>query len=99
MSLIAFVTSVVTVPVFGFGIKPRGPRTFPRRPTLPIRSGVETTASKSKRPLATSSINSSDPTMSAPAARASSARSPPAKTSTRAVFPVPCGKFTTPRIA
>ncbi|CAB5111564.1 unannotated protein [freshwater metagenome] len=37
--------------------------------------------------------------MSAPAARASSARSPPAKTNTRAVFPVPCGKLTVERIA
>ncbi len=35
--------------------------------------------------------------MSAPAARASSARSPTAKTSTLAVLPVPCGRFTVPR--
>src|SRR5438445_350431 len=31
-SLIALATSIVTVPVLGFGIKPRGPRTLPRRP-------------------------------------------------------------------
>ncbi len=69
MSATALATSGVTVPVFGFGIRPRGPRTRPRRPTLPIRSGVATTASKSSRPLVTSSISSSSPTMSAPAAR------------------------------
>src|SRR5690606_2922444 len=33
----------------------------------------------------------------APAARAASARSPVAKTRTRAVLPVPCGRFTVPR--
>src|SRR5262249_27681431 len=33
ISWIAFRTSVVTVPVLGFGIKPRGPSTLPRRPT------------------------------------------------------------------
>ena len=45
MSVTALATSIVTVPVFGLGINPRGPRTFPSRPTFPIRSGVETTAS------------------------------------------------------
>ena len=39
MSLTALVTSMVTVPAFGFGIKPFGPRTRPRRPTTPIISG------------------------------------------------------------
>jgi hypothetical protein len=48
MSLTAFATSMVTVPVFGFGMSPRGPRMRPRRPTLPIMSGVATTASKSR---------------------------------------------------
>src|SRR5947207_10253448 len=33
ISLIALAMSVVTVPVFGFGISPRGPSTLPRRPT------------------------------------------------------------------
>src|SRR3984893_456665 len=31
--LIALVTSIVAVPTLGFGIRPRGPRTLPRRPT------------------------------------------------------------------
>src|SRR3954462_7014873 len=93
----ALATSLVTVPVSGFGIRPRGPSTRPRRPTLPMRSGVATTASKSRRPLDTSSMSSSSPTMSAPAASAAAARSPVAKTRTRAVLPVPCGRFTVPR--
>src|SRR6185312_12268095 len=89
--------SGVTVPVFGFGIRPRGPSTRPRRPTLPIMSGVATTASKSRKPPWIRSIMSSEPTKSAPAARASSARSPLAKTSTRAVLPVPLGRLTEPQ--
>ncbi len=40
-------TSGVTVPALGLGIRPRGPRTLPRRPTTPIMSGVATTTSKS----------------------------------------------------
>ena len=38
--LTALVTSIVTVPTFGFGIRPRGPSTLPSRPTSGIRSGV-----------------------------------------------------------
>src|SRR5436309_12730496 len=45
ISLIALATSVVTVPVLGFGIRPFGPRTLPSRPTLFIMSGVAITAS------------------------------------------------------
>ena len=97
MSETALAGSGVTVPVFGFGIRPRGPRTRPRRPTLPIMSGVATTASNSSQPPLTFSISSSPPTMSAPASRAASAFSAFAKTSTRAVLPVPCGRLTVPR--
>ncbi len=43
-------TSNVTVPVFGFGIRPRGPSTRPSRPTLPIWSGVAIATSKSVKP-------------------------------------------------
>ncbi len=42
-------------------------------------------------------MRSSLPTLSAPAARASSALSPVAKTMTRTVLPVPCGRLTVPR--
>src|SRR5680860_1423794 len=97
MSDTAFATSGVTVPVFGFGIRPRGPSTRPRRPTLPIMSGVATTASKSSHPPLTLSISSSPPTTSAPASRAASAFSALAKTRTRAVLPVPWGRLTVPR--
>src|SRR5215813_13787378 len=33
ISLTAFAISTVTVPVFGFGMRPRGPSTFPSLPT------------------------------------------------------------------
>ena len=97
MSVTALAVSMVTVPVFGFGMRPRGPRTFPSRPTLPIMSGVATTESKSSQPPATFSRRSSEPTKSAPASRAASALSPLANTRTRAVLPVPWGRFTVPR--
>ena len=98
MSFTALATSGVTVPVLGFGIRLRGPSTLPRRPTLPISSGVETAESKSVHPAATFSISSSPPTSSAPAAFAASAAAPVANTITRAVLPVPCGSETVPRI-
>ena len=44
-------TSLVTVPVFGFGIRPRGPSTRPSLPTWPIRSGVAIATSKSTKPF------------------------------------------------
>ena len=40
---------MVTVPLFGFGMRPFGPRTRPRRPTTPIMFGVATTTSKSNQ--------------------------------------------------
>src|SRR6267142_4330016 len=45
-SCTALPTSKVTVPVFGFGIRPLGPRILPRRPTDFITSGVAMRASK-----------------------------------------------------
>ena len=68
MSETAFATSGVTVPVFGFGIRPRGPSTRAMRPTLAIWSGVAIAASKSRKPPWIFSIRSSLPTSSAPAA-------------------------------
>src|SRR5699024_4693408 len=50
ISLTALVTSMVTVPDLGLGIRPLGPSTRPRRPTTPIMSGVATTTSKSSHP-------------------------------------------------
>ena len=54
---------IVTVPVFGFGIRPRGPSTLPSRPTARIMSGVATTASKSVQPPMIFSTISSPPTI------------------------------------
>ena len=45
-ALTAPVTSIVTVPTFGLGIRPRGPRTLPSRPTSGIMSGVAIQRSK-----------------------------------------------------
>src|SRR3974377_530268 len=46
VSFTAAATSKVTVPVFGFGISPRGPSTLPRRPTDFIMSGEGITGSQ-----------------------------------------------------
>ena len=90
-------TSCVTVPSLGFGIRPRGPRTLPSRPTTPIMSGVATQRSKFISPPLIFSARSSAPTRSAPAALASSAFAPCANTATRLVLPVPFGITTAPR--
>src|SRR5215472_111171 len=45
ISLMALVTSNVTVPVLGLGMSPLGPRTLPSLPTDFIISGVAMTAS------------------------------------------------------
>src|SRR2546422_769399 len=76
-SLTARATSIVTVPALGFGIRPRGPRIFPRGAICPIRSGVATIASVSSQPSLIFWMYST-PTKSAPAASASFALSPPA---------------------
>src|SRR6218665_2249737 len=55
------------------------------------------TTSKGMSPALTRSARSSMPTTSAPAARASSALAPWAKTATRLVLPVPLGITTAPR--
>src|SRR5687767_2312511 len=87
----------VTVPVFGLGIRPRGPSTLPSLPTARIMSGVATTASKSIQPPWILSTSSSPPTKSAPASCASFCLSPPAMARTRLVLPRPCGRTTVPR--
>src|SRR6267378_3275492 len=85
-SFTAFVTSIVTVPAFGFGISPRGPRIFPSAPSCPITSGVATMTSVSIQPSLIFCTYST-PTKSAPAASASLIFSPCAITSTRTFFP------------
>ena len=88
-SLTAVATSNVTVPTFGLGMRPRGPRTRPSLPTAPIMSGVAMTRSKSRNPSETFATRSSLPAKSAPASRASRSFSPLAKTRTRTVLPGP----------
>src|SRR5688500_4176714 len=97
ISLIACATFGVTVPVFGFGMRPRGPSTLPSRPTPRIMSGVATTASKSIQPPRIFSTTSSPPTKSAPASWASFCLSAPAIASTRLLLPSPWGRTTVPR--
>src|ERR1035437_3231907 len=58
--------SKVIVPDFGFGIRPRRPRILPRRPTMPIVSGVARATSKSSQPASIFLTRSSAPTSSAP---------------------------------
>jgi hypothetical protein len=89
--------SNVTVPVFGFGIFPRGPRMRPSLPTFPIWSGVAIATSKSSKPSSICFARSALPTTSAPASCASFALSPSAKTATRVSRPVPCGSISVPR--
>src|SRR2546427_7702 len=97
ISRMALPMSTLTVPVFGLGIRPRGPSTFPSLPTARIMSGVATTASKSMKPPWIFSTISSPPTMSAPASCASFCFSAPAIASTRLLLPRPCGSTTVPR--
>src|SRR2546426_1088895 len=97
-SFTALAVSSVTVPVFGLGIRPRGPSTLPSLRTSPMASGVATATSKSDQPSWHFLIMSSKPTYSAPAAFAASAPGPLlANTSTRTVLPLPCGSGTVPR--
>ena len=95
--LISGASSKVTVPTFGLGIKPRGPRIFPILPTTLIISGVATTLSKSSHPSWIFLERSSPPTKSAPASCASCIFSPLAKTRTRTSFPSPWGRAQVPR--
>ena len=67
----ALATSIVTVPTFGLGILPCGPRMRPRRPTTDIMSGVAIATSKSSKPSSMRLARSSAPTTSAPASSAS----------------------------
>ena len=96
-SFTALARSWVTVPTLGLGMRPRGPRIFPRRPTTPIMSGAAMILSKSMNPSWIRAARSSAPTTSAPASCASRALSPLAKTATLTVLPMPCGRTTAPR--
>src|ERR671910_1822445 len=98
ISSTALPTSCVTVPLFGFGMSPRGPRTGPSWPTALIWSGFATATSKSMKPSSLMrAARSSEPTTSAPDSSASLAFSPSAKTATLRVLPVPFGSMSVPR--
>src|SRR6266511_1219478 len=75
ISLTALPISMLTVPVFGFGMRPRGPKILPIRPTAPIISGVATVLSNSSHPSLIFLIISSLPTKSAPVFPCHEARS------------------------
>src|SRR3979490_668012 len=93
----AVATSGVTVPTFGFGIRPRGPKIWPSWPTTRMASGLAITRSEFLRAAFTLAARCSSPTMSAPAALASSWFLPEVNTATRTVWPVPCGITVEPR--
>src|SRR5262245_2396677 len=78
-------------------MSPRGPRIWPSWPTTRIASGLAITRSKLMLPAFTCAARSSMPTMSAPAALASSTFLPAVNTATRRVLPVPCGITVEPR--
>jgi hypothetical protein len=86
--------SVATVPSFGLGIKPFGPKTLPCFPILLIIAGVQTNLVKLNLPSAIFSIRSSEPTISAPLFLASSTLSASHKTAILLFFPEPFGSFT-----
>ena len=88
ISFTACSTLKVTVPTFGLGIRPRGPRIRPMRPTTPIISGVGDHFVEVQPALVFDAVREiRSPTKSAPAALASVALSPLAKTATRTAFP------------
>ena len=95
--LIASETLSVTVPVFGFGISPFGPKTWPSLPTTFIAACVEITTSTVISFFVNFSLKSSMPIKSAPADFASSAASPSAKTATTTSFPRELGSVIAPR--
>ena len=82
-------TSVVTVPVLGFGIRPRGPSTRPSRPTMGIRSGVAMATSKSSMPFSISAAGRRRRRSRRRRPGACWAASPLANTATRTSLPVP----------
>ena len=61
-SLTALATSIVTVPLLGLGINPRGPSTRPSAPILPMMDGIVIITSISVHPPLIFSIYSSRPT-------------------------------------
>ena len=87
ISLTAFSMFSVTVPDFGFGMSPLGPKIFASLLTSFIIDGVVIATSKSIGSLEYFSIKSSEPTKSAPADFASATLSASTKTATLTSLP------------
>lgn len=95
-SLTALTGSGVTVPVFGFGMRPLVPRVLAILPRFFIMSGVATAVSNPSQPLVILAMRSSFPASTAPADLQSLTRVSSQKTMTLVVFPVPWGRATVP---
>mmetsp|Transcript_6746 Transcript_6746/g.16474 ORF Transcript_6746/g.16474 Transcript_6746/m.16474 type:complete len:256 (+) Transcript_6746:2733-3500(+) len=100
-SAIVATTSSVTVPFFGLGMSPFGPRMRAMEARPDIMPGVAMAWSKSMlAPLLSrmASTSSLPPTTSAPASRAfSTSKASRANTASRVCFPVPWGSTADPR--
>ena len=98
LPLVAFSTastilsSVTTVPDFGFGIKPLRPKYFPSLAILGIISLVAIATSKSSHPSSICLLKLSSMTYEAPASFTLLAVSPSTKTKILISLPVPLGK-------
>ena len=98
ISRTALAMSIVTVPVFGFGISAAGPRTLPSLPTRASCPGVATAASKSIE----AALDLLDHLFAAdvrprPASVASAACRRRRWRATFLLLPSPCGRTTVPR--
>ena len=86
--------SFVTVPNFGLGIKPFGPKILPSFPIFDIVAGVAISLSKFIFPFVISLTKLSNPAISAPESFASLILFSSQRTATFTFFPFPFGKFT-----
>src|SRR5579862_3809977 len=91
-------TSSVTVPFFGDGMRPLGPRILPSFEMTLIVRGIAMATSNSYQPPSIFLARSSMPTPSAPDSVAIWASAPSANTMTRRALPMPLGRDTEPRM-
>ena len=97
-SVTALATSAATVPLFGLGIKPRGPSNRAYLPSFAIYCGVAISTSSLILLYQVFLRNSSSPIILAPASLAAECSLSGANTATRISLPVPCGRLTVARI-
>jgi len=91
------IKSSPTVPDFGFGMSPFGPKTFAIFPIFFIIAGVAIAMSKLIAPRDTSSTKSSPPARVAPASRSAFSSPESVKAATRTDLPLPWGRVIVPR--